>query len=324
MAALDDLDDIEQYRQLFTSVDFWTPYVQKVCQRHQLTPAGPVRTGVPGTCPSFIVAERWVVKFFGRLFDGGKCFAAEEEAGRLASLDPAIPVARVITQGELRRADWPWPYLVFPFIPGKSLGEQADQIDETSWQQIAAEAGEFARRLHALPLAGSTVFPDHLDSYRAFLETQRAACAANHRRWGTLPHRLIDQIEHYLPPLETLVDDDRPAHLIHADLTRDHLLGTVENRRWHTLALIDFGDAMTGDFLYELSVAHLDLFRADRKLLGIFLDAYGLKSEARVGLPHRVMATALLHQFNLFCLVPQEILQAQTLEELEQALFGLF
>ncbi len=316
------LDDIDNYRSLFTSVEFWEPAVKIVCQRHNLAPNGPVRIGVPGTCPTFITAERWVIKFFGRLFEGGKSFAVEKEAGQLVALDPAIPAAQVIAQGELGAGGWPWPYLVYAYIPGISLGELAGQVAEEDWLRIAHELGEIVRRLHALPLDNSTVFPNNTRSYLQFLQAQRAACVANHRSWGSLPAHLIEQIENFLPPLDTLIDHSRPAHLIHADLTRDHLLGQVVNRRWTTLGLIDFGDAMTGDLLYELAALHFDLFRGRRQLLNTFLDAYGLDAPARRGLARRAMATALLHQFDLFSGLAQETLQTSSLEALTEVLWG--
>ncbi|MBE0699083.1 MAG: phosphotransferase, partial [Anaerolineaceae bacterium] len=130
------------------------------------------------------------------------------------------------------------------------------------------------------------------------------------------------QIEKFLPPLETLVDHNRPVHLIHSDLTRDHLLGQVVEGRWQTLGLIDFGDAMTGDLLYELAALHLDLFRGDRRLLSTFLAAYGLNPAERSGLARKALATALLHQFNVFGGLPPEMLQVKTLEALAETLWG--
>ncbi|MBE0695561.1 MAG: phosphotransferase, partial [Anaerolineaceae bacterium] len=181
MKPLDLLENIEHYRKLFTSVAFWEPYVQEVCRRHNLVKREPVRIGVPGTCPTFIVGERWVIKFFGRLFEGQTAFLVEREAGRLVALDPAIPAAQVVAHGELGSEGWSWPYLIYPFLPGISVGELADHISEEDWLRIAHELGQMIKRLHALPLEGSPVFPDNLSAYSRFLETQRATCTANQR-----------------------------------------------------------------------------------------------------------------------------------------------
>src|SRR5512140_2546592 len=123
------MDDLPGYARYFVDPLLWSPYVREVLSRHKLAPVEPVRVGVPGTCPVFIVAERWVVKFFGRLFEGGQSFAVEQEAARLVGDDLGIPTARVRASGELAPGeDWPWPYLVFDFIHGKSIGEQFEQV----------------------------------------------------------------------------------------------------------------------------------------------------------------------------------------------------
>jgi len=321
--ALSALDQIESYRHLFTDIGLWTPYIEEVCRRHGLSPAGPVSIGVPGTYPAFIVGGRWLIKFFGRLFEGEQSFKAEREAGRLTALDPAIPAAQILASGELGGPGWPWPYLVFTYVPGKSLGEQLDQVSFRDRLRIAREMGELVRRLHALPLAGSAVFPNHYSGYIEFLETQRAACQRSQRGWGTLPARLLAQIERFIPRPQQLVNTLRPPHLIHADLTLDHLLGSITGGHWKTLALIDFGDSMTGDLLYELAALHLDLFQADRRLLYAFLESYGLPPEEWAGLPRRALAMALLHRFDVFAGLPGGMLEADSLDELAQRLWGL-
>jgi hypothetical protein len=357
LSDLDQLDHLEGYRNLFTNVAFWTPYVQAVCRRHGLACAD-IRTGVPGTCPVFIAgpaaapaviavpaaiaapaataapgaqpgAGRWVVKFFGRLFEGARAFAAEREAGRLCELDPEIHTARVVAVGELLdgmepgETGWPWPYLIFETIPGASFGEAAGAISLEDRLRAARELGETVWRIHALPLEGSPVFPNTLEPYLRFLERQREGVAERQRGWGSLPRRLVEEIDDFIPPLVELVDRSHPPHLIHADLTRDHLLGRFENGRWASLGLIDFGDAMTGDLLYELAALHLDCFGSDRRLLLAFLEAYGLSAGERALLPRRALATALLHQFNVFAAVPPERLRVGSLGELADQLWGL-
>lgn len=322
VSSLSALETLDGYRRLFTDLPLWTPYVEEVLRRHGLQPLGPVRVGVPGTYPTFLVAERWVVKFFGRLFDGAQAFAAEQEAARLAAGDPGIRSVALAGAGELGMDGWPWPYLIFSFMPGASIGTRIEQIEPLERVQIAGELGDMIRRLHSLPLEGSPVFANTHAAYRQFLSEQRADVSERLRAWGSLPERLIAELDHYLPPLDEILDTRQPPHLIHADLTGDHLLGTIENGRWHTSALIDFGDARTGDLLYELGALHMDLFHHDRRLLSAFLDSYGMPRGLRAGLPRKALATALLHQFDLFGGITETARQSPNLETLAQRLFG--
>jgi hygromycin-B 7''-O-kinase len=323
-APLQRLESIDSYRQLFADTEFWSPFVAKVCHQQQLSPSYPVRVGLPGTFPTFIVADRWVVKFFGRLFGGGESFAIEREAARMLANDLIIPTARLLAEGELTPGyDWCWPYLVFEYVAGTNLGEVWDQVCEADRLRIASDLGKIVRRLYALPLVGSTVFPADQSSYLSLLQKQRSICVQNHREWGSLPACLVNQIDDFIPPLDDLIHPAQPAHLIHADLNADHLLGRLNDGRWQTLAVIDFGDAMTGDLFYELAALHLGLFRGERSWLAAFLDSYGLPREERRRLPRRAMATALLHQFNVFtCLTPDQK-RSTNLEEFTLSLWDV-
>lgn len=315
------LDDLEQYRRLFTDAALWAPFVRAVCASHGLAPCERVRVGIPGTCPAFIVEDRWVVKFFGRLFDGAASYAVEQAAGRMALADPRIPTANLRAWGTLGGEGWPWPYLIFDYIDSVSVGEVWTELDAEEKLRIARELGGIARALHGLPLPPDGPFPLSHAPYEQFLAQQRAGCAERHREWGSLPEHLVEQIDAYLPPTDHLIDRSRSPHLIHADLTGDHLLGRLHNGHWQTLALIDFGDARTGDFLYELAALHLDLFHGETAPLTAFMAAYGQQSP--VDFPRRALATCLLHQFNVFWALPPERLRQPTLQALAYALFGI-
>jgi hygromycin-B 7''-O-kinase len=97
--------------------------------------------------------------------------------------------------------------------------------------------------------------------------------------------------------VDRLIDFSAPPHLIHADLTADHLLGRLVNGRWQTLAIIDWGDAMTGNILYELVALYLDLFHSDKHSLRIFLESYGLPDFYQPNFPRQALSMTLLHQF---------------------------
>ncbi len=323
---LSKLDDLEVYRRHFMDAPGWRPYVRGVCLRHRLLPCQTIRAGLPGTYPTFIVDERWVIKFFGRQFDGETAFATEREAARLLAKDGSFPAPRVLAQGWLLPGErgWPWPYLIYEFVPGISIGEVYGWVSLADQLGLARELGKMARRLHALPLDDSPLFRPSWEPYLGTLRLQARRCQENHRQWGLLPERLVDQIEAFLLPAERLLEPGAPPHLIHADLTRDHLLGRLEGGRWRTLGLIDFGDAMTGSLYYELIALHLDLFACDTRLLSAFLDAYGASEAAHPDFPRKAMCTTLLHSFNVLeCvrLVRPRLFQADTLDEMASLLW---
>jgi hygromycin-B 7''-O-kinase len=298
---LTPLSTIDGYRRHFMDVELWRPYVEAICLRHALLPVESVRGGLPGSCPAFIVNERWVVKLFGLLFGGGDCFLAEYQANQLVADDPAIPAPKLLFAGSLfeQPAHWHWPYLIFPFVPSISIGEVQEAVDEQYHRQVADHLGIILRRLHQLPLAKAPPLMNSWEPYRSFLQEQSASCASRHQQWGTLPKHLLDQIDTYLLPPDQLIDGATMPHLIHGDMTADHILGKLEENRWTTLAMIDFGDARVANLTYELVALHLDLFRGNKTLLHMFLESYGVTSSQRKLLPHQAMSVTLLHDFDV-------------------------
>jgi hygromycin-B 7''-O-kinase len=317
------LDMRDAYVGLFADAAFWRPVVTEICRRHSLAPCETIYAGHPGTYPTFIVEDRWVVKLFGRLFNGAAAYETECEVARILGHAPSLPML-LIADSLHNGCDWPWPYLIYKYLPGIAIGEVYERVRPDDRLALARWVGEIVRRVHAAPLDDSQLFPPTWVAYLARLREQREGCAARHAGWGNLPPHLIGQIDAYLPPVETLIERPRP-HLIHADLTDDHILGCWENGRWTTSGLIDFGDAMVGELGYELAALQLDLFRGDRAMLAAFLDAYGLDAAARADLPRRALCCALLHRFNVFDGLA-EILSGlndiATLDELAAHLWG--
>lgn len=280
----------EGYRRHFMDTGLWKPFVRAVCQEHGWT-CEQVRPGRAGTFPTFLVDEQRVVKFFGPPFDGGTCLQVEREMAGTMEGVPEIPIAGLLAAGTLDE-DPRWGYLVYEFIPGVSLGEMYEQLLFDDKLCLARQLGTWVKRLHQVRLPASSCLP-HLNQ-------------TTMQRWFT-SRQPLEQVEwppHLATGLPAYLERNAQRiqsgarHIIHADLTQDHLLGQVVDGHWQTRAVIDFGDAMVGNLYYELAALHLDLFNCDKQLLMAFLESYGLESDP--DFPFKAMTTTLLHQFDVY------------------------
>ena len=135
--------------------------------------------------------------------------------------------------------------------------------------------------------------------------------------------QLLSEIEGYLLPTGALLLPGEQPHIIHADLTADHLLGRLDFGRWTSLALIDFGDAVTGGLFYELAALQPGLLNGDRAMLKAFLDAYGYRGPTGADFARRAMTCCLLHEFDVLngLLNHADIFQVQSLEEIGERIW---
>ena len=310
------LGTLEGYRKSFTDVVLWRPYVERICRERDWS-CNLVRTGVAGTFPTFIVDEQRVVKFFGRLFDGERCWRVEQEAAQLLSDNPAIPVVRLMASGVLEKEPG-WMYLVFEYVPGVSIGEVYTRILFEEKLSFACWLGEWLPQMHRIEARDGTALP--------YL-SEELACSWFNSRWSKKPSswpvHLSRQVVDYLSANGSFFQGGHES-LIHADLTQDHFLGLFQSGLWKTLAVIDLGDAMLGNIYYELAALQLDLFNCDKRLLRAFLCTYGMPPDK--DFVYKAMVTSLLHQFDvyapLFAWKP-ELLELSTLEELAERIWNV-
>ncbi len=327
--VLDLLDEIQNYRKLFMDADFWEPYVAAAMEQVEL-PCKVMRSGNPGTCPTFIVDDAYVIKFYGRLFDGEKSFHTELYANRLLKRRRDFPVPALVAQGKLFEGDshWNWPYLIFDYLDGISIGEAWDDLSLMERQEVSSEIGHMIGALHSIALGENGFFDPNWDAFRNFLETQQANLLDSMKNSGRLPIHLLKQLDAFFLPPDQLIELDIKSYLIHADLTRDHILGKVKDGKWNTLGVIDFGDARVGNLFYELIALHLDLFQGEKQMLRVFLENYGFEMSSDKNFTKKAMNMTLLHQFgeniltDLFHRCPHYE-QIATLDELAEEIWGL-
>ena len=147
------LESESGYRENFLNLDLWRPYVLEVCRRHGLAPGLPVQAGASGTYPVYIAGGHWVIKFFGRRFNGEQSLQAELALGRRVMQLDGFPAPAIVAQGELfsqGECSWPWPYLVQDYLPGVSFAEIGSILGKRVRLQLARELGSLARRLHTI------------------------------------------------------------------------------------------------------------------------------------------------------------------------------
>jgi hypothetical protein len=328
------LTDRAGYADHFMDLNLWEPHLRNACAWHGFSPAA-IKPGIPGTFPTFIVelndaeateSQRAVViKFLGPLFEGIESFNIERDLGHWLQ-GHALPIASpgILAHGQL---DQDWKYLIFEHIAGVSIGQVREALSQSDWFSIARHMGEYIKQLHSLTSQYPSKLPGSIqpstEKFSRFIQQQLVTCRENHQTWNDLPAHWIAQIEDFVLPLDQLIDFTAPAHLIHADLTSDHLLGRMGVGGWHTLAVIDWGDAMTGNLLYELVSLQVDLFRTDKVLLQACLDAYGLPGFYRQDFPRKALSMVLLHQFPMPAKFYAPYLQLKSLQELAECLFAL-
>jgi len=310
------LNTLDGYRQSFTDAVLWRPFVERVCRGRDWT-CNLVRPGVAGTFPTFIVDEQRVVKFFGPLFEGEKCWRVEQETAQLMADVPAVPVARLMASGVLEMGPG-WMYLVFEYVPGVSIGEVYAKVPFDQKLSLVRWLAEWLPRMHRIEVRDGTALPCLSKELARGWFTAR--WAEERSCW---PIHLSGQVEAYLSSNATFLQAESNC-FIHADLTQDHILGKFADGYWATLAVIDFGDAMLGNIYYELAALQLDLFDCDKRLLSAFLQAYGLppaKDFVRMA-----MVTSLLHQFDLYASLfacKPELQESSTLDELAERIWNV-
>lgn len=283
MTAPPTFTSLEEYGSRLGDVGFWRTYVAEALERHDLADAGgEPEAGFVGTFPTFLYGDV-AVKLFGYFPSWRRSHAAERAAQVLVSTDPAIAAPRLLGEGHLFD-DFvaPWPYLITTRVPGVAWRDAGLSTEQRL--SVAAELGGQVRRVRALRPSGNV---PHVDRHAP----NAAVAAERHRAWGSLPPHLIAQIDDYLARLGPF-----DSVFVHADLTEDHVF--VEGGR--LTGIIDWGDAIVTDRHYELAALCADVFRCDKAVLGVFLEAYDWPGWTGKDFPHQALGLALQHEFDVF------------------------
>ena len=204
-------------------------------------------------------------------------------------------------------------------IEGRSLSAARDELSARDRRIAAGVLGEWVARLHSVPVPAQ-VLAAH-GSYSDFLSARRNGLAERLASWrslpASLPRRVPAFVDRWMPADEHV---RAGTLLVHSDLHGDHVLGAGDP--WRAASIIDFGDAGSADPLYELGPLVTGALDGDRVLLAEFLRGYGWEIEDRETFARRALATALLHDFDVFSAWRERIASVRSLDELALRFFS--
>ena len=288
--------DWSEWSTVFTNADLWRPAVERLWAAE---PSLAARTGVgrietmtagfPGTCAVFILNGTAVIKLFPPLVAGD--FDRERAVYRL--LDSRLPeMPHLLADGVLRdRIDW--PYLVTAFLPGVAWREARVAMSDAQRRAVARVLGERVRRVHETPIRPGLGWPPP-DAWPRFVAGRLAEAPAELQPRAGLPERVASEAEALL---RDMVWFDRPARLLHGDLTQDHALVAERGGQWVLSGLIDWADAEVGDPAYDWVALYFGFCKRDAMLFRAFLSGYdpdGAQPPPDGGV---MLAYTLLHRF---------------------------
>ncbi len=274
------------YRPIYRDAAVWLPAMRAICRRHHLDPTA-LRMAPPGTHVVFFVGTACIIK----LFVPPWVEDAYPERVALAALrgHATIAVPQLIGQGELEG----WPYLVLTTVPGRSLETVWPALSPADRQHIMHQLGALMRQLHALDV---TKVEGLASDWSGFLSQQFRLCLDNQAQAGASA-AWLEQIHSFLANLPPLAGNGSPSALLHSDITCEHVYLQQQEDTWQISGLIDWGDAMIGDPLYDF-VAPALITRDDPAVWRALLQGYGFQpARWSADRAAELLAYALLHRY---------------------------
>ena len=287
---LPPIESWSDWSSVFNDVRVWRPMVDSICQRAGIDYRR-IEAPRSNTNAVFVLDRKLVVKIYSPFW------SEMDIEGRLIAvlgMDGAVPVPRVVASGRYEDRV-PWSYLVMEYRPGLTLEGIRPEISRDDVLDIAYRVGKVVKALHRTDVGpfdgvhGGEAWDDLVN-----------------RRQREVMSELVDEgvvTPGAAKPLADILDEavagskDAPRVVAHGDLESDHILLQRSDDEWTVASLIDFGDAKIGVRDYEWMPLWLGLFDKDVDAMRAFLEAYDPCLLSDGGLPRRIMAWTLLHDF---------------------------
>jgi len=227
---------------------------------------------------------------------------------------------------------WHWPYTIQNFVQGQPLAKQW-KITHEEKMELAAYLGKALKVIHTLPIHTHAMYdPAKGDAWKKFTEFLKGQCKVVldlHKSSGRLNETIMNQIMSYLPknPISLYTDYRQHPCFLHSDMIAENVLGLKKDNVWKPVALIDFGDSMVGDPIYELIPLHIEIFQCEKQYTLEVIKHYGMEAfTGRKDFSFKAMCYTLLHAQDVFRTafeIKPEWKNYTDLNELQKAMWDL-
>ncbi|CAK9871623.1 unnamed protein product [Sphagnum jensenii] len=288
-----------------------------------------------------------------------------------------------------------WPFLVEKRCEGTNLTQLLHAMTKEDYVNLAFFLGEQLRLLHSLPAPSLSArahavnqldlavmvqshncrteksslcnIPIEWQYFVGFLREQRANATERFLEWESMPCKLLEQLESYLPEdpvvlvgglqiCDGVAEMSQPPVWLHMDIMADNIQmvpfsgdnsKTCSPRMLQASYILDFGNVVQGDPLFELLALYVSVFKCDQVLLECFLKSYGgplstrhsngqgldgtaiceqLTGRDSTSLSYRAMCYCLLHEQDIMGAIlkhRKDLRMAASLEEVEEKLWAV-
>jgi aminoglycoside phosphotransferase (APT) family kinase protein len=298
--VLPTVDTEEELRAAIADAALWPRVARVVSARHGVSLDGIVQP--PSSFP-VLVHRRHVLKLVPRRWraklDAERAMLAHLH-GKLSAETPAI-----VAEGDLDA----WGYVVMTRLEGRSARAAMKTTTDEERRAIVRAVGALIAEIHALDV------PSGIDAdWPGLLARARTTCASRHAAGGADP-TWIAAIAARVADVEA----SGRAVPMHADVHADHVL---LDERLRVTGLLDFGDAMAGDPVYDLVTPVTFFVRGRPDLFAALLEGYGASPTPE--LLARGRALQILHRYSDLRRDVEMLVPSRRCTTLDEALAALW
>jgi hygromycin-B 7''-O-kinase len=286
MSWLPDVRNFQELDQLRHQPERWRPSVDRLLD--SLGFSGAELRNLGGGNLVLAINESHVIKLVPPLCANE--LTVEIPSLRIAGSSLPWPVPELCASGS-----WgSWSYMVMSKIAGQSMHDVLSELPMEQKLRITHEIGQWLAALHQLPV--TETLPDCVPTWEQYLAQEQALSIERQRAWG-VPDGIVAGMAACLEEANLSLHSERC--FLHADLHDANVMVDNVEGQWRITSVIDFGDAMVGEPLFDLLTPAMLIARGDRQILSALLDGYGIPvHERNRELQTRLSAYAILHRYN--------------------------